>query len=308
MISLTSFKNIWDNKTNARLDFKEWNHFEKFLYGIAQRPLQGKRDAELISPAVYIEGTTRANRNVIGWAGWAAVDVDDHEFKGDLQEELFKRLGEWYYVVYSTASSTVEKPKFRIVFRLDEDVPVDKIRHFWFSLQTAMEDNGDKQCKDFSRMYYVPSDYNKANNFIFTNHGTSLVVRDLLNKYPYVERKNGNSFMDRLPEELQQQVIQHRKDQQTNTQFKWASYHDCPFWPQNLGREYGFITGTGWYHKMYQIMVATASRAVEKGYPITANEIGILCKGFDSENGNWYENRPLNVEADRAIEFVYKNG
>jgi hypothetical protein len=58
---------------------------------------------------------------------------------------------------------------------------------------------------------------------------------------------------------------------------------------------------------MYQIMVATAGNATSKQYPITAAEIASLCRELDLENGNWYENRPIEKEADRALEYVYKS-
>jgi len=32
-----------------------------------------------------------------------------------------------------------------------------------------------------------------------------------------------------------------------------------------------------------------------------------LCKQLDNETGNWYTNRPLEVEADRAVEYAYRN-
>ena len=59
---------------------------------------------------------------------------------------------------------------------------------------------------------------------------------------------------------------------------------------------------------MYRIMIATASKAVEKGYPITSNQIVDLCRQFDKETGNWYESRPMDVEANNALEYAYKNG
>ena len=54
-------------------------------------------------------------------------------------------------------------------------------------------------------------------------------------------------------------------------------------------------------------MVAIASKAVRNNYPITANEIAKLCQELDAETGNWYKNRPIDKEADRALEYVYKN-
>ena len=58
---------------------------------------------------------------------------------------------------------------------------------------------------------------------------------------------------------------------------------------------------------MYQIMVALAGNAIKKEYPITADEIAVLCREFDADTGNWYANRPMQTEADRALEYVYKN-
>ena len=58
---------------------------------------------------------------------------------------------------------------------------------------------------------------------------------------------------------------------------------------------------------MYAIMIAIAGRAYDKGYPITAQQIADLCKEFDTDTGNWYNNRPLTVEADRALEYVYRS-
>ena len=54
-------------------------------------------------------------------------------------------------------------------------------------------------------------------------------------------------------------------------------------------------------------MVATASKAIQREYPITAMEISEMCKAFDADNGNWYQSRPIDKEADRAIEYAYKN-
>ena len=42
-------------------------------------------------------------------------------------------------------------------------------------------------------------------------------------------------------------------------------------------------------------------------YPITPDEITLLCRELDTETGNWYKNRPMEKEANRALEYVYKN-
>ena len=304
--SLTIFNSIFDNKTDKRLEFDSFEKFEEALYKLSEKPLKEKKDAVLISPSTYIKGTTRANKNVMYWDGWCCVDVDDHKFEGDLKNELTNLYGDFHFVCYSTASSKHGLPKFRLVFPTTERIGGDDIRAFWFALNTQLNSLADKQTKDLSRMYYIPGSYAGAFNFIFTNTGNYIDPKELMRKYPMPEKTNLNSFMDRLPEEMQKQIIEYRKGK-LDQDFSWNNYRDCPFWPKNLANEYNAISNTGWYHKMYQIMVAIAGNAVGRKYPITAEEITKLCREFDTETGNWYKNRPLDKEADRAIEYVYRN-
>jgi hypothetical protein len=307
MYSLTIFKSIYDNKTDKRLDFDSWDAFESFLFKLSERPLKDKTSAELISPATYQPNTTRANKNVVHWGRWAAVDVDDHVFEGDLENELKRKFGDWYFICYSTASSTEEHPKFRLVFPLKTEVSAERIRQFWYALNTELGSIGDRQTKDLSRMYYIPATYSTANNFIFVNDGSFIDPLVLIQKHPMEEKKTGKTFMERLPESMQAMIIQHRKDQAENTKFNWKSYHDCPFVSKGTVDSYKNISDTGWYHGMYKMMVSIAFKAVDANYPITSREIAQLAREIDMETGNWYEDRPLELEADRAIEYVYKH-
>jgi len=299
---------VYDNKTHRRMDFESWPVFTSFLYKLSKRELNGKQDAELITPAVFKPNTTRKNENVIAWAGWAAVDVDDVTFDGDLEDELHHRFGDYNYVCYSTASSSDTLPKFRLVFHLSAEVEQSRIKHFWYALNKELQEIGDPQTKDLSRMYYVPATYASANNFIFHNDGEPLDIDYLLARWPYDDARNAQSFLDRLPPAFREQVIEYRKGKLDNTNFVWSSYKDCPFWPKNLAVEYISISGTGWYRQMYRIMIAVAGKAIQRGYPITATQIVDLCRQFDIETGKWYENRPMEVEANNALEYAYKNG
>ena len=310
---LTIFKNRFDNKTHKRMSLDTWHDFVNLLYGLSEKEGQkgGRDSSPLITPAVFETDSTRSNKSTLYWGGWCAVDVDDHDFPSDLvslKEVLIDEFRDYDFVCYSTAGSRSDFPKFRLVFRTDEVVERDRIKAFWHAINTHLGDIGDPQTKDLARMYYVPARYPNANSFIFHhNGGNPLNVSELIAKYPYVE-KTGNTFLDRLPPEMQKAVIEHRKSILNNTEVYWSSYHDCPFWPKSLAAEYMNISGTGWYHKMYQIMIAVAGRAVEKGYPINANQIAEMCQQFDKETGNWYENRPLTKEADRALEYIYRKG
>lgn len=307
-ISATFFKSIYDNKTDKNMNFSDWNKFEKFLYDLSKIRRKGKKDAQLMSPAIYTNGTTRANKNVIAWAGWAAIDVDDHEFKGDIKNELHSRFGRYYYVCYSTASNTTAKPKFRLVFPLKTTVGADAIKKFWYALNTEVGSVGDRQTKDLSRMYYIPAAYDSADNFIFTNIGDYVDPYALIEKHP-APIKEGRTFMDRLPDDLQKKVIEYKKSKLQNTTISWSGYTDCPFVNKKLIKEYkdiAHIDNTGRYAMIYRIMSSIAINALKKEYPISATEIEMLIRELDRDTSNLYENRPLNVEADRAIEYAYK--
>lgn len=309
MYSVTIFRNIFDNKTDKRMDFSTWEEFENLFYQLSTQKYSSKKDAYLISPATYVEGTTRSNKNVVSWASWAAVDVDDHVFSGDLQSSLIDKYGKYYFVCYSTASSRIDFPKFRLVFPLSTPVENKFIKKFWYALSSELDDIVDKQTKDLSRMYYIPGQYENANNFIFSNKkGIYIDPIELMDKYPYVQVSKSNSFLDNLPEEVQLQLIQHRKNQLKNRdKYSWSSLRDCPFVNKTLIAQYKSISETGWYHKMYQFMVSVAFNSIRKGYPITEDELEKLARELDRETGNWYEKRPLNMEAGSALNYAYKN-
>ena len=164
----------------------------------------------------------------------------------------------------------------------------------------------DAQTKDMSRMFYIPAQYENADNWIYESGTDDMDVDALMREHPYTV-KTGNSFLDSLPDAIREQVIEHRMGQMDNTNVSWTSYHDCPFFPKRMATEYKMISSTGWYALMYKIMVATACNAVKNKYPITQNQMVEMCKQLDGETGGWYESRPLYTEAERALKFAYSN-
>ena len=301
--SLTIFRNAYDNKTHRRMDFQSWEDFVGLLRNLSTQPLENKKSAQLISPAVYETGTTRSNRNVTEWGKWAAVDVDD--YTGSIND-ILTRFQHTNSCVYSTASSTTEQPKFRIVFDLDRRIETEELRHFWYALNKDIGDLGDEQTKDSSRMYYIPGDYKGANSFFHITTGTPLAVDQLLRTHPYAV-PTGNNFLDKLPEEMKDRIINHRKSSLDQSDVTWTGYLDCPFVSNRMVMEYKSISGEGWYRYLFKIMTAIACNAVKNKYPITAKEISMLCRQIDAETGGWYDNRPLEREATSAIQFAYAN-
>ena len=285
------------------MDYESFDEFEQILYKLSESTkYPTKKDAPLISPAVYIPDTTRANDNVLAWGGFGILDIDDYEGR---MEDIEEKYSQYRYVCYSTASSTVENPKFRLVFPLTQSVGKDDIKHFWFALNKEIGDIADAQTKDLSRMYYIPAKYENSFNFIFSHDGEVMNPMSLMAKHPYV--KPNQTMFDRFPPAIQEALLERKRNQLNNKNFTWTSYRDCPFVNQRQIEDYKGITGTGWYAKMYEIMLTIAGNAMSKGYPITSKEIEYLCRDLDNDTGNWYSKRDFEKEAERAIDFVFKN-
>jgi hypothetical protein len=289
------------------MDFDTWERLEKLLFTLSTQEGKkgGSNSSPLISPAIYRSASTRANDNVLGWGSWCCVDID--EYDGTI-DDVLEHLKSYYYICYSTASSKEYHPKFRVVFPLTGVVGSDKIKAFWHAINALVLDVVDAQTKDLSRMYYVPAKYPDAYNFIFKNEGKHINPFDLMAKYPYVEATRKKNFLKTLPDAVQREVVNYRRNQMENM-VTWTGYKDCSFFPKKLAQEYtgmAHIDGSGRYQKMYQIMVAIAGNASEAGYPITAEEIVDLCREFDIANTNLYEKRPMLKEAQNALEYAIK--
>jgi hypothetical protein len=292
------------------MEFETFTGLEKLLYSLAKEPgFKPKKDEKtpkgvvpspLISPARYKEGTTRASKNVDLWDGWCCLDVDDYVSSFEEALDLFEQ---YYFVCYSTASSSTSHPKFRIVFPLTKAVQSEHISHFWFALNKEFKSTVDTQTKDLARMFYVPAQYPGANNFIFTHSGKIMDPDEIMEKHVYV--KPTTSPFDDLPEEVQKQILEYRKTKFTNTAITWTSYKDCPFVSKKMILDYSCLNG-GWYAKTYKMMCAIACSALKKGYPISGSEIASIFREIDADTGNWYQNRPVELEAERALNYAMK--
>jgi hypothetical protein len=162
-------------------------------------------------------------------------------------------------------------------------------------------------------MYYVPAVYPNAYNFIFTNVGSFINPNDLIQKHPYnVTQSAAATFMDRLPPEVQKKVVAHREELlkgKANYDFEWTTYSDCPFVNRRLINDYKSIAnsdGSGRYSMIYKIMSSIACNAIKQRYPITSNQIAELIRQLDRDTANIYAKRPLQTEAERALEYAYK--
>lgn len=319
MYKLTFFKNLYDTDTSSCLEFKSHLKLAEALYEMSKIPYPEKKAARLMSPAVYKDGEdiTRLNANVDGWGSWAGIDIDkkfDDTSLSFIKRFLRERIGEdIFYLAYSTASSKESHPKFRVILFFDQIIPAEKIKQLWHAINQMIDEALDAQCKDLSRMYYVPGTYKDAFNFFFISRGKGLLnCAELIAKYPSVQQSTvPKSLMESLPPKIQDKIIDQRKKLRTKDNITWNSYEDCPFVNKKLINEYksmSGIDGSGRYAMIYKIMASIAFIAVTKEYPITEYEIINLIMQLDMDTGARYQNRKLDTEAKNAIKYAYIKG
>ena len=200
-----------------------------------------------------------------------------------------------------------------MLFRsLTRAVRAEEIKHFWFALNSEFGMVGDTQTKDLSRMYYVPAQYPNAYNFIFTHRADRyLDVDDLLKRHEYNDNSASTNFIDRLPPETQKRIIEQRQQEleKGKQDITWNSYKDCPFVNRRLINDYkqiAHIDGSGRYSMIYKIMTSIACNAIKRKYPITSAQIAELIRQLDRDTSRRYQKRPLQTEAERALEYAYK--
>lgn len=314
-VSMTMFSSRFDSTVDKTVEFSSFEAFADLLFELSKIPCRkppkdkmsvSPEDAKLISPAIFVPGTSRKNVNVERWAGWAAIDVDSNT-AGMTLEQIEASCKDYRTVIYSTGSSTPEKPKYRVVYALSHHVVKDKIQSFWHALNAEAAAIGDAQVKDLARMYYSPGQYMDAFNFFTQTFGEPINPEALMKKHPYWKANASKSILDRLPEDIQKKVLSHKASSLKKPTQTWTSYKDCPFVRPEMIAEYVSITGEGWYRKMYSLLVSIASRAVQRGYSLTPKELAELARSLDADTGNWYKKRDFEREAERALRWVYIN-
>ena len=124
------------------------------LFEAVTRPRErgaAKTAMALWSPAIYAPtARTRGNAGVLALS-CLVLDYDDGTAPGDA-------TGAWAHVCHAWTPSysfTDEHPKWRLIVPLAADVPREHYPAVW-AWAAARSPGADRQCKDLSRIYYVP--------------------------------------------------------------------------------------------------------------------------------------------------------
>ena len=299
----------WDSHV---IDCKKisWEDIVEFLYDCSIEPIKNKHDAFLFSP-VRFKYNYRLIANFIN-CGAVVIDIDNgltiqaaRQLLTDIRIES---------LLYTTASHSPDKEKFRVVIPLLNFVGADEYPLFWRIINLLFGNSVDPQTKDLTRMFFVPGKYVGVQNEFHHFEGGILSSKDWIDA-----GKDLIASDDERKAQLKAQKINirrtcHRgentsnpvnlvKRRMTRKHFSWRGLFDCPFVKQHYIDEYRALS-EGWYHGLYIFMCKVAGNAEARGYPIDVSELAELAEALDQFDGRWYARRPLAREAQNAIDYV----
>lgn len=268
-----------------------WEELVCFLVECTAEEYDDKLDAMLISPAVYDGDFLRCNENVMGW-DFVMLDIDN----GISVHEMIGRLNGLEYFIYSTASCQKLKHKFRLVMPLSRFTPAMEVPKLWYALAEIVG-KVDQQCKDQSRIYFLPGTYKNAYNFMYYGEGEHLDVDVLL------------QGIDTTTYNMLKEVDINIPAAYNTVEYHWIGLLDCPFVAQSWIYNYLMLANgeDKHYAELYKFMMRVAGSAKRKEYQIDANRLASLASELDlKKDGRWNkQGRKWVREAQNAIKHIY---
>ena len=304
MITYSTFQNTFDR--TPRMATTTWDDFILYLEHnfCIQRPAcdaEKSKRTPLMSPALYNPGFKRLNANVVGWGGFVGLDIDNC-----LTFDETIELGQWFntdWVAYTTTRSTPLHHKQRLFLRVDRTIEVNEIALVWTALHHITHGVIDRQCKDFSRMYYVPADWEphpeNPEPYVNFNYGSGdgLTVEWLIKQVPFTANVNTSAPTAYTP----LSSLNGTAPRLVN-----GSLFTCPYVKAWMIERY-IKTPKGEHHiALYKFMEHIAKYAAKDNYPITDVELATYAAYMDDYSiiktnpNRWTSGRILN-EARRAI-------
>jgi hypothetical protein len=286
MIRFSTFANIRDNRPKMNA-LPSWEAFADYLEDQSNIEGTAKDKTLCICPATYPDGVVRAKSAVEGWQ-WFAADIDNkpvneaHSTIEAVAEIMFAQ--NCPFVIYTTSSHTMEAHRFRLMFPMDRLVKPDEFADVWKSMAQWLGCL-DAPTKDESRLFVAPRAW--PGSFFFRHDGGEPVCVDMITLTnpvivaPVASRKLTSAFLDTTG--------------MKPVEFGDASLHGPFVTPTILGKS---SSGDG---RMFRFMTAVGTRALLKGYAITADDLVSIGLEFASSIGRSADaNRDIGRDAENA--------
>ena len=294
---ITYFRSLQANQGLAQ-DHGNRSGFCDDLASYAAEPYATKHDAPLMSPAIFKDGGKRCNADVMS-ACCLFGDVDGEAKFDDLAAKL-DDLG-LAALLYTTASNRIGD-RFRIIVPLSSAVDEPTYRQTWYSFNKALGNAMDTSKQGAASIFYLPGQYQGADNRFQILHGAIWSSDERQQRYPkpvptppatiHVGDRPGHSSASSC---------------KSSRRFTWTGLADCPFVKSDWVDEYLSLIKGQHYVGLYRFMCRIAKSAARKNYPLSAGELESLARQLDQLDGGRYRNRCLNSEAANAIQFSYQH-
>ena len=297
------FESFFSN-TPQPCTLKSWDEFVYYMRSISDvvgyKPSPDDYDKKqgLISPAIYAEGSSRGNKNVLGWE-MVMLDIDDCDIS---YADILGYFKGYDFIVYSSPNCTKDKLKLRVIIKLDGFAPPDTLSQIWHACNEWCKGIVDTQTKDKSRIMYIPARYtNKGDQYhhIFeVGSGVGLDWEQLIKKYPSPKET------DRFVQKNKMSGLKRKIYLQTKTSpVMDIRNRECPFvYPKMLDNY--VMTPMGGHHKaIYVFMLQVCTNAQKIGYPLSISELVDMAEQLDSMDGSYYDEKKLHNSAQDAMEF-----
>lgn len=121
---------------------------------LMKHEIRREKDGVAFSPTLYHEGPIYRDAHNVRALTLLVLDIDD----GTPLDELRPGIQEYEWVAYTTHSHTTQHPKYRLVFRLTQPVPVERWRDVWRGAAALLAPGHvDQSCKGPERLYFYPA-------------------------------------------------------------------------------------------------------------------------------------------------------
>lgn len=158
--------NCLQQKLDVKNDFALFNNIKSITAKQAHKSLRNitrqlstpiesiEKDTLLIGPYKLGPEQKRANRNI---ESVSALVFDIDEPKGYTFDDIIALTSEYFGVVHTTWSHTIDQPRYRLVIHLKEEIPAKDfvaVRDNFLFFNSELASIVDTACSDISRAYY----------------------------------------------------------------------------------------------------------------------------------------------------------
>lgn len=189
----STFRKLTDNRPKT---YSGWKTFIEKL----DPPLVIERKdlAPLYCPAVFLEGGTRTDRQVL-YISFGVMDIDQatpDQVAKILDDLIEMNLGFVYHTSYRYAQYLKEEGlnKCRILLPFSRPVDPDEWDRVWYMLNEMCDGLGDPACKHPNAIYFFPSHPPSGHGEVLINEGDPVDVDWLIDNCPDISTTMESAF------------------------------------------------------------------------------------------------------------------